>query len=78
LRISIGTVAAGEIMHLALPPIALCPSGERQIGLQKAGIGSPTYFYHLSGSLGLLLVAGHLEVFWWRAFAGEGLAPGVS
>jgi hypothetical protein len=36
-------VAAGEFAHLALPPNALCPSGERQIGLQKAGIGSPGF-----------------------------------
>jgi hypothetical protein len=58
-------VAAGEIMHLALPPIALCKSNAGQIGLQKAGIGSPRFFHRQSGSTGLLLLAGHLRVVWW-------------
>jgi len=29
-------VGAGEILHLALPPIAFCMSGEGQIRLQRA------------------------------------------
>ena len=34
-------LTGGEIVHFALPPIALCLSDEGQIGLQKAGISSP-------------------------------------
>jgi hypothetical protein len=34
-------------LHLALPPIAFCISGEGQIGLQKAGIGLPRFFPRL-------------------------------
>jgi hypothetical protein len=39
--------AAGEILHLALPPIAFCMSGEGRIGLQKARAGSPLAFPRL-------------------------------
>src|ERR1035438_1819301 len=39
------SVAAGEIVHLALPLIALCPSVEGQTGRQKAGIGPPRHFH---------------------------------
>jgi hypothetical protein len=34
-------------LHLALPPIAFCISGEGQIGLQKAGIELPRFFPRL-------------------------------
>jgi hypothetical protein len=40
-------VAAGEILHLALPPIAFCMSGEDQIRLQKACADSPRSFPRL-------------------------------
>jgi hypothetical protein len=40
-------VAASEILHLALPSIAFCISGEGQIEFQKAGIGSPRSFPRL-------------------------------
>src|ERR1035441_2497368 len=39
-----GQVAVGQILHLALPPIASCMSSEGQGGLQKAAIGSPRPF----------------------------------
>ena len=54
--------AFGEIMHLALPPIAFCLFGEGQIGLEKAGIGSPGFFTGYSEYPGMLLLARHLRV----------------
>jgi hypothetical protein len=40
-------VAAGEILHLALPPIAFCMSGKGQSGLQKACADSSRSSPHL-------------------------------
>jgi hypothetical protein len=47
-------------MHLALAPIALCPSGEGRIVLQKAGIGSPKSFPRFISFARKWLMATHL------------------
>jgi hypothetical protein len=49
-------------MHLALAPIALCPSGEDRIELQKAGIGSPKPFPRFVSLAYKWLMAEHLRI----------------
>jgi hypothetical protein len=56
-------VGAGEILHLALPPIAFCMSGEGQIGPQKACADSPWSFPRLIRIASQVVAGGALVEF---------------
>jgi hypothetical protein len=58
-----GRVKACTLHCHRVIPSAFCMSGERRIGLQKAGIGSPPCFTGLARIAGMLLLAGHLRFF---------------
>ena len=54
-------LAAGEILHLALPPIAFCTTGEGQIGLLKACANSLWAIPRLISFARRWLMAWHLS-----------------